>query len=321
MRDAVGEEYKHFSMDLEFLLRRTPVWREIAQGILFQPGDIVEHGEAAEEAAGGDDGDGGRRHADDGTGSLGIGSLRRWPCDEQPSPSLPRADQRRQLEAARRRGARAPRRGARRPQARRLPRAARAGSTRPPTSAGSPTSRPRPCEGVTALQRRVLPLVELRADFAISRAELRDDDRGADDADLEPLDDAAHRMAVAENKSVFHGWPEAAIVGIAEASPHQGLTLGEEADSYPRPVASAVEQLLQAGIGGPYALALGSDEFKRVSETAEHGGYPLRDHLRKILDGPVLWAPGVSGAVVLITARRRLPARVRPGSLDRLPGP
>src|SRR5204862_3907097 len=48
MRDAMGEEYKHFSMDLEFLLRRTPAWREIARGVLFQPGDIVEHGEEAE---------------------------------------------------------------------------------------------------------------------------------------------------------------------------------------------------------------------------------------------------------------------------------
>src|SRR5882724_11210639 len=50
MSDAVGEEYKHFSMDLEFLLRRTPKWREIAQGVLFQKGDIVEHGEHAEAA-------------------------------------------------------------------------------------------------------------------------------------------------------------------------------------------------------------------------------------------------------------------------------
>src|ERR1700746_4166407 len=48
MRDAQGEEFKHFSMDLEFLLRRVPPWREIAQGILFQEGDIVEHGEEAE---------------------------------------------------------------------------------------------------------------------------------------------------------------------------------------------------------------------------------------------------------------------------------
>ena len=51
MRDAVGEEYKHFAMDLEFLMRRTPVWRETARGILFQEGDIVENGEASEESA------------------------------------------------------------------------------------------------------------------------------------------------------------------------------------------------------------------------------------------------------------------------------
>ncbi len=76
MSDAVGEEYKHFSMDLEFLLRRTPKWREIARGVLFQPGDIVEHGEAAEAAAG-DDGDAAPAPAPAATGgSLGIGSLR-----------------------------------------------------------------------------------------------------------------------------------------------------------------------------------------------------------------------------------------------------
>lgn len=75
MTDAVGEEYKHFSMDLEFLLRRTPVWRETAQGILFQPGDIVAHGEAAEEAAGKAD-EQANGAADDGSSSLGIGSLR-----------------------------------------------------------------------------------------------------------------------------------------------------------------------------------------------------------------------------------------------------
>ena len=72
MSDAVGEEYKHFSMDLEFLLRRTPRWREIAQGVLFKPGDIVEHGEEAE--ADSEDGSGAAGAAQD--GSLGIGSLR-----------------------------------------------------------------------------------------------------------------------------------------------------------------------------------------------------------------------------------------------------
>ncbi|HET9636135.1 MAG TPA: hypothetical protein VFP26_09430 [Gemmatimonadaceae bacterium] len=49
MRNAQHEEFKHFGMDLEFLLRRTPKWREVLQGILFKRGDIVEHGDEAEE--------------------------------------------------------------------------------------------------------------------------------------------------------------------------------------------------------------------------------------------------------------------------------
>jgi hypothetical protein len=93
MRDAVGEEYKHFSMDLEFLLRRTPVWRETARGILFQEGDIVEHGEESEESAadrapvgpgtivaedylGGGSLSTSRAPAPSGGSSLGIGSLK-----------------------------------------------------------------------------------------------------------------------------------------------------------------------------------------------------------------------------------------------------
>src|ERR1700761_8943431 len=59
MSDAQGEEFKHFAMDLEFLLRRTPRWREIARGVLFQDGDVVEHGEAAEAASGEEGGAGG----------------------------------------------------------------------------------------------------------------------------------------------------------------------------------------------------------------------------------------------------------------------
>ena len=74
MRDAQGEEFKHFCMDLEFLLRRTPLWREIAQGILFQDGDIVEHGEAAEEEA--VEGEAARGEPVAGGTSLGIGSLK-----------------------------------------------------------------------------------------------------------------------------------------------------------------------------------------------------------------------------------------------------
>ncbi|HEX6461620.1 MAG TPA: family 1 encapsulin nanocompartment shell protein [Thermoleophilaceae bacterium] len=155
-----------------------------------------------------------------------------------------------------------------------------------------------PSDGVTGRKRRVLPVVELRADFEIQRQELRDADRGAEDADLAPLDKAAHQMALAENIAVFHGW-EDAITGIAEASPHESHAIGDSANDYPRHVAGATERMLCEGIGGPYGLALGRHQYRRVVETAEHGGYPLLDHLHRILDGPIIWAPGVDGAVVL----------------------
>jgi len=155
-----------------------------------------------------------------------------------------------------------------------------------------------PCEGVTGLRRQVLPLVEVRADFELSLAELRDADRGADDADLGALDNAAHEIAVAENIAVFHGW-HGALTGIGEASPHDPIPLGPKPDDYPRQVAAAVELLLHYGISGPYGLALGGEQYRQVAQTAEHGGYPLLEHLHKILDGPIVWAPGVAGAVVL----------------------
>jgi uncharacterized linocin/CFP29 family protein len=157
-----------------------------------------------------------------------------------------------------------------------------------------------PCAGVTARARRVLPVAEVRADFAVSRDELRDADRGARDVDLDALDAAARQMAVAENKAVFHGWADAEITGITEASPHDAVPRTAAFDEYPNPVAKAVELLLQSGISGPYGLALGPEDYTGVVETAEHGGYPLFDHLRKILGGgSIVWAPGVAGAVVL----------------------
>ena len=110
-----------------------------------------------------------------------------------------------------------------------------------------------PGENLQARQRRVLPLVELRAPFSISRHELHDADRGATDLDLTGLDGAARTIAVAENLAVFHGWPEAGIVGIADATSHVPITLGADFARYPGHVAKAVETLLKPVSAGPTA--------------------------------------------------------------------
>ena len=156
-----------------------------------------------------------------------------------------------------------------------------------------------PVEGVGVLRRRVLPLVELRTDFALARTELRDADRGAADPDLAPLDDAARRMARAENTAVFHGFAEGHIKGVAEASSHPVIQLSDDFDAYPGYVGKAIEMLLQAGVGGPYGLALGPGCYIGLIESTEHGGCLVFDHLRKILGGPLVWAPGLDGAVVM----------------------
>jgi uncharacterized linocin/CFP29 family protein len=157
-----------------------------------------------------------------------------------------------------------------------------------------------PIEGVQAHRRRVLALVELRVPFTVSLDELRDLDRGAVDVDFDALDAATQRIAVAENLAVFHGLESAGIEGIAQSAGHPAVAMGEGSfDRYPTHVARAVEMLLSVGVEGPYGLALSPDCYTGVIETTERGGYPLLDHLRKIIGGPLVRAPGVTGAVVV----------------------
>jgi uncharacterized linocin/CFP29 family protein len=158
---------------------------------------------------------------------------------------------------------------------------------------------PGPSEGVTAAQRRILPLVELRAEFRVSRVDVDDVDRGAANPDLAELDEASRQIAVAENTSVFHGYESAGILGITESTSHRPIELGSDEDRYPTAVARATDAIRGAGIDGPYGLVISPEIYTGIVETAEHGGHLLFDHLRQILGGPLIWAPGVEGGIVL----------------------
>jgi uncharacterized linocin/CFP29 family protein len=154
-------------------------------------------------------------------------------------------------------------------------------------------------DSVRTHSRRVLPLAEVRVPFTISRAELDDAERGADDVELDDLDRAVTEIALLENRAVFHGWPEADIDGIIPSSSHDAMALGTDTSEYPSVVAKAVERLRNSGVGGPYTLAIGPDGYTRIQETAESGGYLLSNHLTEILGGTLLYAPGLTDAVVL----------------------
>lgn len=158
-----------------------------------------------------------------------------------------------------------------------------------------------PIDGVEAGVRVVQPLVELRHTFSMNRADLDDIDRGRSDPDLSKVVEAAKRAALAEDHIVFEGFKEAHITGIAEASTHRPVEIDDNYAEYPKLVARAVASLRDAGIDGPYAAVLGPRCWTGVIETTEYGGYPVLEHLRLILGGPVVWAPAVDGAVVMST--------------------
>lgn len=156
-----------------------------------------------------------------------------------------------------------------------------------------------PVAGVDAARRRVLPLVELRTSFSLSRSELEDAERGAADIDLSAVIKASKAAALAEDHAIFNGYAGGGITGLGQASPHKAITISDNYSAYPTQVAKAVEVLRSADIAGPYGIAMGTRCYTGVIETTEHGGYPVFEHLRQILGGSVVWAPAVDGAIVL----------------------
>jgi uncharacterized linocin/CFP29 family protein len=153
---------------------------------------------------------------------------------------------------------------------------------------------------VEAASRVVLPLVEIRVPFTLSRAALDGAARGNASIDLDGLDDAARTIATSENVAVFHEWPGGGIKGITAASSHEPIVVeGQEWRNYPRSVVAGVERLALAGVSGPYGLALGNEAWVGVVESTEAGS-TLFEHLSKILGGgPIVWTPGVEGGVVV----------------------
>ena len=157
-----------------------------------------------------------------------------------------------------------------------------------------------PGDGVHARQREVKALVEFRVPFELERQMIDDVERGADDSDWEPAKIAARRLAFAEDGAIFVGYSAAGIVGICEGTSNPKKTLPGDVREYPQAIAEALSQLRIVGVNGPYVVLLGSDAYTALAETSDYG-YPVLDHVKRLVDDKIIWAPGVPGAVVLTT--------------------
>jgi uncharacterized linocin/CFP29 family protein len=157
-----------------------------------------------------------------------------------------------------------------------------------------------PGEGILARQREVKALVELRIPFELDRQQIDDVERGANDSDWQPAKEAAQKIAYAEDRAIFEGYPPAGIRGIRQGTSNPILTLPADVRHYPDAIAQALNQLRLVGVEGPYSALLSADAYTALAETSDNG-YPVLEHVKKLVKEEIIWAPAIAGAFVLTT--------------------
>src|SRR5271169_365637 len=157
-----------------------------------------------------------------------------------------------------------------------------------------------PRDGIVARQREVKALVELRVPFELERQTIDDVERGANDSDWQPAKDAARKLAYAEDGAIFEGYAAAGIVGIRQGSSNPKMTLPSEVREYPQAIAQGLSRLRLVGVNGPYAVLLDADVYTALAETSDQG-YPVLEHVKRLVDDKIIWAPAIEGAFVVTT--------------------
>jgi uncharacterized linocin/CFP29 family protein len=157
-----------------------------------------------------------------------------------------------------------------------------------------------PGDGILARQREVKALVEVRVPFDLDRQQIDDVERGANDSDWQPAKDAARRLAFTEDRAIFEGYAAAGIGGVRQGTSNPVMTLPADVRDYPDIIAQAVSQLRLVGVNGPYSVLLSADAYTGLSETRDHG-YPVLEHIKRLVSGEIIWAPAIAGAFVVTT--------------------
>ena len=157
-----------------------------------------------------------------------------------------------------------------------------------------------PDDGVLARQREVMALVELRVPFELDRQQIDDVERGSNDSDWQAAKDAAKKLAFAEDRAIFEGYAAAGINGVRQGTSNPIIPLPADVRQYPDAIAQALNQLRLVGVNGPYSVLLSADAYTALAETSDNG-YPVLDHVKKLVKDEIIWAPAISGAYVLTT--------------------
>jgi uncharacterized linocin/CFP29 family protein len=157
-----------------------------------------------------------------------------------------------------------------------------------------------PGDGILARQRDAKALVEFRVPFELDRETIDDVERGANDSDWEPAKVAARRLAYAEDGAIFEGYSAAGIVGVRQGTSNPAITIPADVRAYPDAIAQGLSRLRLQGVNGPYSVLLDADVYTALAETSDQG-YPVLEHVKRLVGDKIIWAPAIRGAFVLTT--------------------
>lgn len=141
-------------------------------------------------------------------------------------------------------------------------------------------------DGINYGIREVLPLVEVRKPFELDVWELDNIDRGASDANLEPMEEAAKEIALFEEQTIYQGFREAGIKGLENSATQPAIKVAADLNEFIKAVGSQVADLRRDGVGGPYTLVVSDNKWQNLVSLAK--GYPVTKQLGEILGGNVI---------------------------------
>jgi uncharacterized linocin/CFP29 family protein len=147
---------------------------------------------------------------------------------------------------------------------------------------------------------KVMPIVETRQSFKLNIWELDNVNRGVKDVDLEPLEDAAKKMAEFEEKAVYYGFEKAGISGLKSSSGNKCLSCPKNAEELVTGIPEGIRMMKEAAIEGPYSLVVNAKRWEEINQYKQ--GYPLNKHINDIIGGEIILSPSID-SMFLVSQR------------------
>ncbi|MFP4488486.1 MAG: family 1 encapsulin nanocompartment shell protein [Bacteroidales bacterium] len=141
-------------------------------------------------------------------------------------------------------------------------------------------------EGINWGIREVMPLIEIRKPFELDIMEIDNINRGALDADIGPLEEAAKEIALFEEKVIYEGFSRANIKGLEKSASDKATVLPDDPGEFLTVINEQLRKLMKEGVEGPYSLILSEDKMKVLNSISK--GYPVEKQLKKMISGKII---------------------------------